>query len=161
MFYIYNLFRIDSLLTQSSCFLILPRKLLQTTLCESTHVCDSEINSREQERGPWERGCSEITRGMAEISWIYPPRFPKMKNNIKIKTYIKCIHRPAYAYDRPHLNPSDPPLLICVHRYASTFVSPLPSSSFISHHLPLFATIWIELPLFLFISSHLPSSAFI
>ena len=106
--------------------------------------------------------------GRAEISWIYPPRFPKMENNIKIKTYIKCIHRPAYAYDRPHLNPS-------THLFSSAFISMhlplfpsfsityfhlplcaficyhLPSSSFISHHLALFATIWINLLLFPFI----------
>ena len=102
------------------------------------------------------------TQLTAEISWIYPPRFPKMKNNIKIKTYIKCIHRPAYAYDRPHLNPSDPPLLICVHRYASTFVSPhFPSSTFIYLHVPLSAIICLRLPSFLIICPYLPPSALI
>ena len=103
-----------------------------------------------------------MSRSRAEISWIYPPRFPKMKNNIKIKTYIKCIHRPAYAYDRPHLNPSDPPLLICVHLYASTFVSPhFPSSTFIYLHVPLSPIISLRLPSFPIICPYLPPSALI
>ena len=105
---------------------------------------------------------SSLTIRRAEISWIYPPRFPKMKNNIKIKTYIKCIHRPAYAYDRPHLNPSEPPLLICVHLYASTFVSPhFPSSTFIYLHVPLSAIIILRLPSFPIICPYLPPSALI
>ena len=96
----------------------------------------------------------------AEISWIYPPRFPKRKNNIKIKTYIKCIHRPAYAYDRPHFDPSDPPLPICVHLYASTFVSPhFPSSTFICLHAPLSAIICLRLPSFPIIRPYLPRSS--
>ena len=105
------------------------------------------------------------TIAQAEISWIYPPRFPKMKNNIKIKTYIKCIHRPAYAYDRPHLNPSDPPLLICVHLYASTFVSPhLPSSTFIYSmclYLLSSAFVFLHFSSSVLICHHLAQSAFI
>ena len=76
----------------------------------------------------------------AEISWIYPPRFPKMKNDIKIKTYIKCIHRPAYAYDRPHL---------------------LPSSYTISSHLRSSLCIYLCFPSFPIIYFHLSLCAFI
>ena len=99
---------------------------------------------------------------LAEISWIYPPRFPKMKNDIKIKTYIKCTHRPAYAYVRPHRLPSVPTSShlrssLCIYLCFPSFLI----IYFHRFYVLLSAIISLRLPSFPIICPYLPSSALI
>ena len=117
-----------------------------------------------------------------QISWIYPPRFPKLRNDATIKQNVTSTHMPPYAYDWPHLPPYLSSLFICyiivdmpsfpffclhlrsMSSYASRALICLYMHSCL--HFPSFAFVCLQMPpcmppyAFSFISSHLSTSAF-
>ena len=117
-----------------------------------------------------------------QISWIYPPRFPKLRNDATIKQNVTSTHLPPHAYDWPHLPPYLSSLFICyiivdmpsfpffclhlrsMSSYASRALICLYMHSCL--HFPSFAFVCLQMPpcmppyAFSFISSHLSTSAF-
>ena len=93
-----------------------------------------------------------------QISWIYPPRFPKLRNDATIKQQnVTSTHLPPYAYDWPHLPPYLSSLFICY------IIVDMPSFPFFCLHLrsmSSYAFTCSHFPSYVFTCSHFPLYAF-